>query len=70
LIPTIFQCADFFRFYYNFRFHVDVISVRTGRVLNRDDCADYSNDLVEGDYRQWFKEFLIEEPFQRYNVAR
>jgi hypothetical protein len=66
LIPTIFQFADFFRFYYNFRFHVDVISVRTGHVLNRDDCAD----LVEGDYRQWFKEFLIEEPFQRYNVAR
>ena len=62
---------DFFNFYFQFRFESDVISVRAGCVLSQFNCARYSDDLVRGDYRQWYdKSFLIEEHFHRGNVAR
>jgi len=53
--------TGFFKFYSDFRFD-DVISVRTGTassVYGAGDASDWAN-----------KEFRIEEPFKRSNIAR
>jgi len=47
----------------------DVASVRTGRILNPRDCEDYARREKLGP-RQWTAKLLLEEPFDRTNVAR
>lgn len=61
---------EFFKFYSGFNFTSDVVSIRTGAVLSKDQCLA-SSSVVGCDGRDWEgKNFYIEEPFKRDNVAR
>lgn len=61
--------VDFFKFYANFSFSSDVISVRTGGTLTRSEVLSTAYALPGFDRRDWYKNFLIEDPFKRTNVA-
>jgi len=65
--------AGFFRYYSDFDYYSykSVISVRTGELLDKRDCAEYAhNNFSPDSAREWYREILIEDPIHRYNVAR
>ena len=54
---------------YKFRHNDRVISIRTGRYISKEDCKDFSSRHRIGP-GQWNAHLLIEDPFDRTNVAR
>ena len=54
---------------YNSRHKDDVISIRTGSYISKESCQDYSSRKKIGP-GQWNAHLLIEDPFDRTNVAR
>ena len=60
--------VGFFEYYNNFDFNADVISVRTGHILSREECQRYTYARRMG-HRQWTANMMIEDPYRRNNVT-
>ena len=58
----------FFEYYNNFDFNADVMSVRTGNTLSREECQRYTYARSMG-HRQWTARMMIEDPYRRNNVT-